>query len=94
MAAVLDGLDALVFTGVIGENCPPLRERVCRQLSFLGVKLDEQRNAGSKPGGNLALAGPSVAVLSIHAEEEWEIARECYRFESARTIPSRAAENV
>jgi acetate kinase len=84
MTAVLDGLDALVFTGGIGENCAPLRERVCRQLSFLGVKLDEQRNAQAKSGVNLALPESSVAVLAVHAEEEWEIARECYRLESRR----------
>ena len=87
MTAVLDGLDALVFTGGIGENCAPLRERVCRQLSFLGVKLDEQRNAQAKSGVNLALPESSVAVLAIHAEEEWEIARECYRLESQRATP-------
>jgi acetate kinase len=87
MIAVLDGLDALVFTGGIGENCPPLRERVCHQLSFLGIKLDEQRNAHATAGANLASAESSAAVLSIHAEEEWEIARECYRFEALRATP-------
>jgi acetate kinase len=54
MIAVLGGLDALVFTGGVGENCAPLRERVAENLEFL------------KP-----------RILVIHAEEEWEIAREC-----------------
>jgi len=61
MIAVLGGLDALVFTGGIGENCAPLRDRVAAQLAFL------------KP-----------RVLVVHAEEEWEIARECWRLTSGR----------
>ncbi len=45
MLAVLGGVDALVFTGGVGENCPPLRELVCAQLGFLGLKLDATKNA-------------------------------------------------
>lgn len=56
MLAVLGGGDALVFTGGVGENCAPLRERVVQQLAFL----------------------PNLKVLVVHAEEEWEIARQCY----------------
>ncbi|HEV2199778.1 MAG TPA: acetate/propionate family kinase [Bryobacteraceae bacterium] len=59
MIAVLGGLDALVFTGGIGENCAPLRDRVAAQLECL------------KP-----------RVLVVPAEEEWEIARECWRLTS------------
>jgi acetate kinase len=56
MLAVLGGADALVFTGGVGENCAPLREKVVSQLGFLlGLK-----------------------VLIVHAEEEWEIARQCF----------------
>src|ERR1700678_60612 len=40
MLAVLGGVDAIVFTGGIGENCAPLREDVCRQLAFINLKLD------------------------------------------------------
>jgi acetate kinase len=61
MLAVLGGADALVFTGGVGENCAPLRERVVRQLEFL----------------------PNLRVLVIHAEEEWEIARQCFELRSA-----------
>jgi acetate kinase len=56
MLAVLGGADVLVFTGGVGENCAPLREKVTEQLRFL-------RN---------------LQVLVIHAEEEWEIARQCF----------------
>jgi len=57
MAAVLGNVDAIVFTGGIGENCAPLRERVLGQVEFL----------------------KGAAVLVIHAEEEWQIANECFR---------------
>jgi len=79
MLAVLGGVDAMVFTGGVGENCPPLRERVCRQLGFLGLELDSEKNAGA--AGDLDIAAPqsTVRVLVIHAQEDWEIARECYR---------------
>ena len=43
-AAVLNGLDALVFTGGIGEHSIPVREKVCRQLAFLGITLDTEAN--------------------------------------------------
>ena len=45
MLAVLGGVDALVFTGGVGENCAPLREMVCEQFAFLGLKLDAAKNA-------------------------------------------------
>ena len=79
MLAVLGGLDALVFTGGVGENCPPLRDAAARQLAFLGLKLDPAKNAAPHPDADVAAADSAVHVLVIHAEEEWEIARECYR---------------
>jgi acetate kinase len=79
MLAVLGGLDAVVFTGGVGENCPPLREAAARQLVFVGLKLDPAKNAAPHPDTDVAAADSAVRVLVIHAEEEWEIARECYR---------------
>ena len=46
-AAALGGLDTLVFAAGIGENCPPVRARICEGLGFLGLELDESRNAES-----------------------------------------------
>ena len=46
-AAALGGLDTLVFAGGIGENAPPVRARICDGLGFLGIELDEQRNAAN-----------------------------------------------
>jgi acetate kinase len=82
MLAVLGGVDALVFTGGVGEHCPPLRERVCGQFAFLGLQLDSGKNArspNSPADEDIATPQSAVRVLVIHAEEEWEIARECYR---------------
>ena len=79
MLAVLGGVDALVFTGGVGENCPPLREAAARRFAFLGLKLDSAKNAAPHPGQDVAAADSAVRVLVIHAEEEWEIARECWR---------------
>ena len=46
-AAALGGLDTLVFAGGIGENAPPIRERICDGLGFLGIELDPERNAAN-----------------------------------------------
>lgn len=77
MLAVLGGLDALVFTAGIGENCPPLRAAVCGQLGFLGLKLDAAKNAALQLDQDVADPSSKVRVLVIRAEEEWEIAKEC-----------------
>jgi acetate kinase len=76
-AAALGGLDALVFAGGIGENAPPVRERICDGLGFLGIDLDRQRNAKNAP-----LISPDagrVSVRVIHTDEELIIARSTAR---------------
>jgi len=88
MLAVLGGVDAIVFTGGLGENCAPLREVVCGQLSFLGLKLDLAKNARPDLDQNIAAANSAVQVLVIRADEDSEIARECLRLRS--TLPARA----
>lgn len=79
MVASLGGLDALVFTAGIGENCPPLREAVCRRLAFLGVRLDPGKNASPPMDSDIAAPDSAARVLVVHAEEDWEIACECRR---------------
>lgn len=83
MLAVLGGVDAIVFTGGIGENCAPLRQDVCSQFEFLGLKLDAAKNAQRAADQNIAAAGSTVQVLVIRADEDWEIARECQRLTRA-----------
>jgi acetate kinase len=73
LAAALGGLDALVFTAGVGENAPPIRERVCRQAAWLGVELDAQANA--KHGPRISSASSRVAAWVIPTNEELMIAR-------------------
>jgi acetate kinase len=71
-AAALGGLDTLVFAGGIGENAPTVRARICAGLEFLGIGLDEERNAANA-GVISGQAGP-VAVRVIRTDEERMIA--------------------
>ena len=79
MVASLGGLDALVFTAGIGENCAPLRQVVCERLAFLGIRLDPEKNAAAEMDTDVAAADSRVRALVVHTEEDWEIARECRR---------------
>lgn len=73
MTAVLGGLDALVFTGGIGENAAPIRQRVCEGFGWLGMTLDEGANAAN--AGKISSAGSSIDVLVVPTDEEGKIAR-------------------
>ena len=77
MTAVLGGLDALAFTGGVGENSAPVRQALCESLAYLGVLLDAGKNGETKEDVAIHSASSSVPVLVIHAREEWEIARAC-----------------
>lgn len=79
LAATLGGLDALVFTGGIGENSSWLRVEVCRGLECLGVHLDAARNAAEKPDADVATPDSPARVLLIHTREDLMIAREARR---------------
>ncbi|MBN2476089.1 MAG: acetate/propionate family kinase [Pirellulales bacterium] len=79
LAVTLAGIDALVFTGGIGENSAWLRAEVCRGLECLGVRLDEQRNAACRPDADVAAADSPARVLVIHTREDLMIARESRR---------------
>jgi acetate kinase len=72
-AAALGGLDTLVFAGGIGENAPAVRARICDGLGFLGIELDQRRNAANE--GVISTAAGRVAVRVIHTDEELMIAR-------------------
>ena len=77
MAAVLGGIDALVFTAGVGENSPEVRAAACGTLEFLGVKLDRERNARPSLDADISTPDSRVRVLVIRAEEDWAIAKEC-----------------
>lgn len=72
-AAVLGGLDTLVFAGGIGENVPTVRARICAGLGFLGVELDEKRNSAND--GVVSAAANRVEVRVIRTDEERMIAQ-------------------
>jgi acetate kinase len=76
-AAALGGLDALAFTGGIGENSGTVRSAVCEGLEFLRIRLDPARN-GDDHTGEREISAPiaPVRVLVIPANEEWIIARD------------------
>jgi acetate kinase len=77
-AAALGGVDTLVFSGGIGENAPIVRERICKDLSFLGIELDESLNA--KTVDVISKVDSRVAVRVIHTDEEQMIAKIVCRF--------------
>ncbi|MBZ5697543.1 MAG: acetate/propionate family kinase [Acidobacteriia bacterium] len=72
-AAALGGLDTLVFSGGIGENAPTVRARICDGLGFLGIELEEERNAANE--GVISAAASRVAVRVIRTDEERMIAK-------------------
>jgi len=74
MAAAVGGLDGLVFTGGIGEHSKLVRARVCADLGFLGVAIDEERNAAHDL--DIAATGASCRVMVVPTNEEAMIARE------------------
>jgi acetate kinase len=70
MAAVLGGLDAVVFTAGVGEHSPPVRKSVCMDLSHFGIALDERKNQECHEDGVIS-DDSKVKVLVIAAEEDW-----------------------
>jgi acetate kinase len=80
MAAAMEGLDAIVFTGGVGENSARVREETCAGLGFLGVKLDAGRNAKSvSTDRDVSAEDSQVRVLVVGSREDREIAREVRR---------------
>jgi acetate kinase len=90
LAAALNGLDALVFTGGIGGNAVSIRSRVCRDASWLGLELDEEANV--KGGPCISRAGSRVSAWVIPTNEELMIAlhtRRLLRCERGQRCASR-----
>jgi acetate kinase len=77
LSAVLGGLDTLVFTGGIGEHAVPIREEICRELSYIGIQLDPGRNARSDQV--ITADGSRVTVRVIPTDEERVVARHTAR---------------
>jgi acetate kinase len=89
-AVALGRVDALVFTGGIGEHAAIVRERICADLDILGIRLDKERNAAAN-GRKTAIqhANSPVSVLVVPTNEELEIARQIgAHFQNELTAPS------
>jgi acetate kinase len=78
MAASMNGLDALVFAGGIGEHAPKVRGAIADGLDFLGVSLDTQLNERGERERIISPGRAAVQSMIIPAEENWVIARTCF----------------
>ena len=79
MAAAMNGLDALVFTGGVGENAAPVRAAAVAGLRFLGVEIGPTLNNSLGPDNDISAPGARVPTLVIRAHEDIEVAREVRR---------------
>jgi acetate kinase len=78
--AAMNGADAIVFIGGIGENAPQVRERICHGLDWLGITIDAERNAAVVgEEGRIDAASSRVALWVIPTDEELLIARDTWR---------------
>jgi acetate kinase len=77
LAAAIGGLDALVFTGGIGEHAAPVREMICRQSAWLGIELDGDANA--RNATHISTASARASAWVIPTDEEIVIARDTAR---------------
>ena len=76
MAAAMGGLDALVFTGGVGERAAAIRERAAAGLGFLGVALDAAANAAATADAEIGAPGAAVRTIVVTAREDLEVARQ------------------
>ncbi len=76
MAAALGGIDALAFTGGVGERSHEVRARAAAHLAFLGVALDEQLSVRGEGDREIGAAGAQVRTVVLAAREDLEIARQ------------------
>jgi acetate kinase len=76
MAASLGGLDALVFTGGVGEHAPRIRAAAAERLAFLGVGIDPSRNAAATADAEITAPGAATRAVVVTAREDVEMARQ------------------
>jgi acetate kinase len=82
--AVLGGADAIVFGGGIGEHAPEIRRRICQDMGWCGIELDDERNEAAQglhsgSGAKISTEGSRPAVYVVAADEETWIAKETAR---------------
>ena len=79
MAASMQGMDAVVFTGGVGEHSSEVREAVAKKLAFLGLEIDSELNRNVHDDADISAEGARVRALAVHAREDVEVAREVRR---------------
>ncbi len=79
MLASLGGLDAIIFTGGVGENSAEVRAGAMEAFAFLGIKLDPLKNNASPVDADITTTDSAIPVLLIHTQEDWAIATECWQ---------------
>jgi acetate kinase len=84
MIATLGGIDALVFTGGIGENSAEVRAAACANFLHLNLELDPERNSEHLADLDISSQGSSVRVLILRAQEDWAMAKETWKLMSPR----------
>jgi acetate kinase len=82
----LGGLDALTFSGGIGENCPEIRAAICRKLESFGIELDSDRNAAASGPARISADRSAVSVLVIPADEERIVAKAAQEVVTAHSV--------
>ena len=87
--AVLGRIDAVVFTGGIGENSAVVRDKVCAGLERLEIRLDGRKNATAIGDVSAVQRDGSVAILVIRTDEELEMARQARELVAGATAPAR-----
>jgi acetate kinase len=86
-AAVLNGLDAIVFTAGVGENDSSIRQLICTELEFLGINIDAEKNKlQSKENREINTSNSAVKVLVIPTNEELEIVKQCFKLLKSKQI--------
>ncbi|MBX9704315.1 MAG: acetate/propionate family kinase, partial [Silvanigrellaceae bacterium] len=78
--ALMDGADAIVFTGGIGENASKIREKICAEMSFFGITIDKGKNEKTtfKKEGEISTHNSKLKIWVIPTNEELIIARDTY----------------
>jgi acetate kinase len=79
MAASMNGIDTIVFTGGIGEHDAQMRAFICEGLEFMGMRIDSETNKTAKPDADISHADSQVRILLIHTREDVSIVREIER---------------
>jgi acetate kinase len=94
MAATLGGIDALVFTAGVGEHAPEIRRRVCENLDFLGLELDQTANGTCQPDADVALPASAARILVIATREDVTIMRETRQLLASSTSQPQGIDRV